>query len=347
MRVLLLGPYPPPHGGVETNLVAIRRFLQKRGIACAVINITRHRKPEADEIYYPRNALKLTRLLFRLRYDILHLHVGGLLSRRVLRLGLVCSLAPGKKTVFTFHSGGYPSLPEAKALTPRSLAGVVLRRFDRVIGVNQQIVDLFQRLGVSRERTRLIAPHAFLAEEDLAGDLPEPLSAFFASHRPILISAGQLEPEYDLPLQIDVMGRVREKFPDAGLVLLGHGTLEGSLRRKLEAKPFARHILLSGDVPHAVTMKAIARADLVLRTTLYDGDAISVREALYLGTPVVATDNGMRPAGVQLVPVSDIDALFAAVVRTLGSGTKSQKKMPLPDESNLEAVLRVYEELLR
>src|SRR5271170_1021118 len=248
MRVLLLGPYPPPHGGVETNLVAIRRFLQKRGIGCAVINITRHRKQEADEVYYPGNALELTRLLFRLRYDVLHLHVGGLLSRRVLRLGLVCSLAPGKKTVFTFHSGGYPSLPEAKALTPRSLAGVVLRRFDRVIGVNQQIVDFFQRLGVSGARTRLIAPHAFLAGEENTGDLPEPLSAFFASHRPILISAGQLEPEYDLPQQIDVMGRVREKFPNAGLVLLGHGSLEGSLRTKIEAKPFARHILLAGDV---------------------------------------------------------------------------------------------------
>ncbi len=62
-------------------------------------------------------------LLFRLRYDVLHLHVGGMLSRRVLRLGLVCSLVPGKKTVFTFHSGGYPSLPEAKALTPAISGG--------------------------------------------------------------------------------------------------------------------------------------------------------------------------------------------------------------------------------
>jgi len=348
MRVLLLGPYPPPHGGVETNLVAIRRFLQKRGIGCAVINITRHRKQEADEVYYPRNAIQLVGLLFRLRYDVLHLHVGGMLSQRVLRLGLVCSLAPGKKTVFTFHSGGYPSLPEAKALTPRSLAGLVLRRFDRVIGVNQQIVDFFHQLGVSQDRTRSIAPHAFLADEDHTGDLPEPLRGFFGNHKPVLISAGQLEPEYDLGSQIDVMGPIREKFPDAGLVLLGHGTLEGSLRKKIDEKPFAKHILLCGDVAHAVTMKAIARADLMLRTTLYDGDAISVREALYLGTPVVATDNGMRPAGVQLVPASDLDALFVAVERTLrSSAAKSQERMPLPDESNLEAVLRVYEELLR
>lgn len=347
MRVLLLGPYPPPHGGVETHLVAIRHLLRKRGIACAVVNITRHRKQEADEIYYPGNAFALVGLLFRLRYDVLHLHVGGMLSRRVLRLALVCSLVPGKKTVFTFHSGGYPSLPEAKALTPRSLAGLVLRRFDRVIGVNQQILDFFHQLGVSKERTRLIAPHAFLADEDHTGDLPEPLRSFFDNHQPVLISAGQLEPEYDLGLQIDVMGLVREKFPHAGLLLLGHGTLEGSLRKRIEEKPFARHILLCGDVAHAVTMKAIARADVMVRTTLYDGDAISVREALYLGTPVVATDNAMRPAGVQLVPASDPDALLAAVERTLrSSAAKSGKKMPLPDESNLAAVLRAYDELL-
>jgi glycogen synthase len=263
-----------------------------------------------------------------------------------LRLGLVCSLMPGKKTVFTFHSGGYPSLPEAQALTPRSLAGRVLHRFDRVIGVNQQIVDFFLRLGVSPDRTRLIAPHAFLADDDPAGNLPEPLSTFFANHQPVLISAGQLEPEYDLPLQIDAMGKVREKFPQAGLLLLGHGTLEDTLRKRIEDKPFAKHVLLCGDIAHAVTMKAIAESDLMLRTTLHDGDAISVREALYLGTPVVATDNGMRPAGVELIPMSDLDALLAAIERTLRSSAATpREKMPVPDESNLEAVLQVYEEL--
>ena len=28
MRVLLLGPYPPPHGGVQANLAAIRELVQ-------------------------------------------------------------------------------------------------------------------------------------------------------------------------------------------------------------------------------------------------------------------------------------------------------------------------------
>ncbi|MFZ0536217.1 MAG: hypothetical protein WAM47_05130, partial [Candidatus Sulfotelmatobacter sp.] len=75
MRLLQLGPYPPPHGGVQSNLVAIRTFLRRHGVPCAVINITRHRKPDSDEVYYPKSAAALIRLLLRLDYDVLHLHV--------------------------------------------------------------------------------------------------------------------------------------------------------------------------------------------------------------------------------------------------------------------------------
>src|SRR5579859_3827492 len=116
MRVLQLGPYPPPHGGVQTNLVAIRHFLLKHGVPCAVINITRHRKPEAEEVYYPKGAVRLLGLLAHLPYDVLHLHIGGMLNNRLLALGLTCTLRRGTKSVLTFHSGGFPSTPEGQSL---------------------------------------------------------------------------------------------------------------------------------------------------------------------------------------------------------------------------------------
>src|SRR5437764_15114755 len=114
MRVLQPGPYPPPYRGVQSNLVAIRQFLHNNGISCAIINVTRFRKPEGDDIYYPKSALGLIRLLARLRYDIIHLHFGGMLTQRVLGLAFACSMVPGAKSVLTFHSGGYPSTPDGK-----------------------------------------------------------------------------------------------------------------------------------------------------------------------------------------------------------------------------------------
>ena len=343
MKVLQLGPYPPPHGGVQSNLVAIRSFLRSQGVPCAVINITRHRQQDADDVFYPNSAVGLIRLLSRLKYDVIHLHVGGMLSNRVLSLALVCTLQRGSKSVMTFHSGGYPSTPEGKSAGPNSFAGFVLRRFDGLIGVNSEIMSFFQRLGVASQRTRLILPHSFLNEEQQAV-LPPTLDSFFTAHHPVLISVGLLEPEYDLPLQIQALEYVRKKFPSAGLVLIGSGSLDRELQSKIDTCSYGEHILLCGDVPHGATLLAISRADLMLRTTLYDGDAVSVREALHVGTNVVASDNGMRPAGVHLIPKSNLPALLDAIEERLAQ-PGAKKAADTGDDRNLRAVFNFYQEL--
>jgi glycosyltransferase involved in cell wall biosynthesis len=349
-----MGPYPPPHGGVQTNLVAIRQYLRDRSIACAVINTTRHRKPEADEIYYPKSPLQVVRLLARLRYDIVHLHLGGTVPMRVLGLAMLCCMMPRTRAVLTFHSGGYPESEEGRTARPRTLRGYVFRKFDRIIGVNQELVALFGRFGVSRERLRLIQPHAH-SVQTMADALSPDLQRFFDSHDRVLTTVGLLEPEYDLSLQIEAVGRVRERFPNAGLVIIGSGSLEQDLRKQIESKPYRDHILLCGDVPHAVTLRAIAESDLFLRTTLYDGDSVSVREALHTRTPVIATDNCMRPAGVRLIPASNVAALGEAIERQLSHGDQPRRrsherardKEASEKEENLEAVLNIYRELMR
>jgi len=346
MRVLQLGPYPPPHGGVQSNLVAIRSFLVKRNVPCAVINITRHRKADADDVYYPKTSLELLRLLFRLDYDIIHLHLGGMLTKRLLGLSLVCCLMPRSKAVLTFHSGGYPSSPQGRKAHPASLTGFVFRRFDRLIAVNPAIVEFFQKLGVPADRRRLIYPHSFSDDGGGSEPLPQNLASFFESHSPVLISVGLLEPEYDLPLQIAVLDRAREKFPNAGLVMIGSGSLEGELRAQIAARPYSSHLMLSGDVPHKATLEAVSRSDVMLRTTLYDGDAVSVREALYLGTPVIASDNGMRPQGVRLIASSNLDALSDAIQEVLSVKTEKGSRTAAADETNIEAVFKIYHELM-
>ena len=338
-----MGPYPPPHGGVQTNLVAIRRFLLSRGVPCAVINLTRYRKEDGDEIYYPKNHLEVLKLLAQLRYDIIHLHFGGVLSVRLMMLALVCCLMPRSKTVLTFHSGGYPLSEAGMSAAPLTFRGFVLRRFDRVIGVNQELENLFRKFGLAEDQIRLIYPHA-ISLDSVEESLPDPLARFFQGRHPTLLTVSGLEPEYDLRLQIDVLGQVRKRFPDAGLVIVGSGSLEAEVRDWIESMPYAEHIMLCGDLPHSVTLRAIAESDLFLRTTLYDGDSISVREALHIGTPVIATDNGMRPSGTRLIPRSDPEALLRAIEQVL---TETAPECPEGDagEQNIEKVFELYQEL--
>jgi hypothetical protein len=79
-----------------------------------------------------------------------------------------------------------------------------------------------------------------------------------------------------------------------------------------------------------------------LRTTPYDGDSISVREALHIGAPVVATDNGMRPEGIHLIPSCDLAALHGEIEARLIEGSSRQSR----DEAN-EQNLEAHKELMQ
>ncbi|MGH9355122.1 MAG: glycosyltransferase family 4 protein [Terriglobia bacterium] len=344
MRVLLLGPYPPPYGGVQTHLIALRRYLADHQIPSELINLTRYRRPNADGIYYPRTPQRLAQLLLSLRYDIAHLHAGGHLSWRVLSVALACASIPRRRTVFTFHSGGYPSSPAGKNAHRFTCQAFVLRRFDRLIAVNGELRDFYHGCGAPLSRIRLISPYAPVHIPEGTA-LPKEMEAFYGQHDPVLLNVAGLEPEYDLPRQVQAFHLLRKSFPRAGLVIIGSGSLENELRSLIARLPEREHIMLCGDVPHASTLLAMRRCSVLLRTTLYDGDAMSVREGLQLGTPVIATDNGMRPAGVVLIAPANLDALRAATENLLRGGAPRSKPV-IADDRNLSAIVDLYRELL-
>lgn len=342
--VLLLGPFPPPHGGVQTHLVALWRYLRSAGIACEVINLTRYRQQREPGVYVPSSALGVIRLLLSRPASIVHLHFGGTLSPRLLGLCLFASLLPGRRVVLTFHSGGFPTSAPGLALRPHSPAAWILRRLDALIGVNDALSAYFCGLGAQPARVHTIVPFA-LAAQPAPGPLPEPLGSFFASASHRIFSASGFEPEYDIPSQLRAMEAVLARFPRAALAIAGYGRREAELRAAAAQLPWKDRILLCGDVPHASVLAAMRDADVCLRTTLYDGDAISIREALALGTPVIATDNGMRPPGIRLVPIGDSAALANAIIASLESGRGAQPQAGSGTE-NLRSIVGVYRQIV-
>ncbi|GAB4414132.1 MAG: hypothetical protein OHK0021_21630 [Bryobacter sp.] len=256
-----------------------------------------------------------------------------------MALCLAVTSVPGKRSVLSFHSGGYPSSPAGQAARRASWRGVALRRFHRTIVVNEALREVFHRYGVRPERCHLIPPYWVPAE---APPLPPgALAEFFARHPQVILSVGLLETEYDLPRQLEAFAALSNS--SAGLLWIGSGSLEPQLRDLIAASPCRDRVLLLGDVPRPHTLAAIARAALLWRTTLYDGDAVSVREALHFGTPVLATDNGMRPPGVHLCPLANTAALVARTRDVLLA--PRPPRFPHDGEANLRAVLQLYQQL--
>jgi len=118
MRVVQLGPTRRLTGACKRTSSRSAGFSCSGGVSCEAINLTRFRRPDADGVHYPKNALQLLWILLRAPVDVLHLHIGGNLSTRLLALSLLLvagSRVPAARTVLTFHSGGYPSSPEGRA----------------------------------------------------------------------------------------------------------------------------------------------------------------------------------------------------------------------------------------
>lgn len=343
LTVLLLGAIPPPQGGVQVNLMAIRAFVRRQGHICYAINLTRHRRQDEDGLFFPSSAAEVIKLLFKLRADIIHLHIGGDLTTRLLVLGAICSFMPRAKIVLTFHSGGYPSSEEGRALKSSGVKARLLRCFHRFIAVNEEIREFFLRMGVPADHVRVISP--FSSITPYQGALPASLEEFIAAHQPLVVTIGLLEPEYDLPLQIELVGDLLQHHPRIGLLIVGSGSLQASLRDQIVSRPWRDHILLYGDLEHSMTLAALKRADIFLRTTVYDGDALSVREALELGLPVVATRTKLRPEGVHLFGIGDRVAAREAVLCCLAQKATSAPERDNHGEKNIEAVFRLYQEV--
>ncbi len=346
MRILQIGPFPPPNGGVQTNLKAIHDLLAERGHSASVIEVPRSRlESKAANVYKPGSNFHTLWLLATLKFDIVHFHIGGDLSFQITVLMLICGILPGCRSLITFHSGGYAA-ENARAAKPISFRGFAFRTQDHLIGVNPQIIEMFKAYGVSEQKISFVPPFV-LQNPDPDIVIPAELLSFIEQHDPFLLTVGLLENEYALPLQINSMAEIRSKLPEAGLIILGWGSIENELRDLIASKSYAEHIFLTGDVDRNITLHLIKKAKILLRPTFFDGDAVSVREALFLQTPVIATDNGMRPAGVHLISAPPDTLEFVNKVVEVNMAESGPDPVgEAVGRENIHAVLNIYESIL-
>ncbi|KXK04168.1 MAG: group 1 glycosyl transferase [Acidobacteria bacterium OLB17] len=343
-RVLQLGPIPPPEGGVSRHIAALKDTLESLGHRVTLVATTRNRLADRDDAnVYPRTPFELVSTLRKSDADIFHLHVGGDINFRVLALAFAVATT-GTRSVMTMHSGGFPAAIASGGRFRKKITTYVLGKFDRVLAVSEGISDALRGLGLPTDQVKMIPPYAL--RKPNPSIRPEgALADFVATHTPLLVAVGGLEPEYTPLEQIAAVTELLAEFPDLGLVIVGTGSLMADAETAVANAGLAENVLLAGALEHELSLHLLANADVSLRTTHFDGDAISVRESLFLGTPVVATRAGSRPDGVHFID----ECSPAAIVRGIRE-VLSLPKMPKgssPDDlSQIEHIVSLYEELI-
>ena len=300
LRVIQLGSYPALNRGARANLLTIHARLQARGHESLVVDLTRHQRVKQPGVHSPQSPFDLVRILRNNPADVVHLHIGSALNLSKLALAAMVTRLSKAKTVCTLHLGGhfYPK----KGLRGRhwGASGLILREFDTVVAVTPEIASFFERLGVMSNRVHLITPFPRLRVADSL-TLSEEIETFCRAHTPLIASISAFEPGSELPGQFDILSKIRERYPSAGLIALGDGSLRVKYMYERALHRDFNHIELPGALSAAATGELLRRANVLLRAGDADIDLSPLDETLKISLPVVLGPADNEACALQLL----------------------------------------------
>lgn len=318
--LLLIGPVPPPSGGVATAIRTLGQAVARRGVPIEMID------PAKGRAAFARRAARA-----RAGRALVHVHVCG---HNVSSYGLVAAarlLSVGAPFVLTLHSGILPEYLGALARAGRAALRVLLERADRVVCVSAANQRAVAALGVDPARLLVVSP--FIADGLSLRDHPVGAGSTLAA---------MVAPEvwYGASLLVDGFAAFAEHHSEARLVVFGAGGADREVARALAGRGLGDRVHARGELAHEDVLELLSRADVLVRPTLADGDSVTVREALALGCRVVASDAVARPAAARTFPVGDAEALAAALERALG-----EPPPPRDTSDGLAPMLALYSAL--
>ena len=326
-KILQITSYPPPRAGWGVRVEFLKKGLEAAGHECVVLNIGTSRRVPSTEYETVMGGLDYVRKVMRFsrRGFVAHVHVNGASAKGFVLaiLAELVNLAWGRRCFLTFHAGVdqvYFPRPRYPLLLPVFWLLFAIPR--RIICNSEEVKARIREYGVPAGKIVPIPAFSTQYLEFREVPLPCELERFFSAFPEVIFCYLKMRPLFFPETVIEGFARIAAARPRAGLVLCGiAGHMEGDLWPRVQARirerGLSERVLVVEDLDHDAFLTALQRSSVYLRTHLSDGVCSSVMEALALGVPVVASENGTRPAGAIVYPAESVPALATAVTEVL------------------------------
>lgn len=315
MKIGLVGPVPPPAGGMAMQTLQLKELLQGEGLHVEMLATNGPYKPAfAEKLKGIRALFRLLPYLFGLwrlcsRVELIHLMANSGWSWVLFSAPcLLIAKLRGTPVVVNYRGGEADTYFAKNAWHVRP----VMRLATKVIVPSRFLEHVFARYDLQT----VVIPNIVRLERFTG----ERLSTHDGAH---LVITRNLEPIYGIPTAIKALAIVSEKYPQAHLSIAGSGPQLEELTALVCALNVSDNVSFLGRLDRDGIDLLYRSADILLNPTTVDNMPNSLLEAMAAKVCIVSSDVGGVPFMVEqgetalLTPVGDEHAMAKAIGRLL------------------------------
>lgn len=299
--VLMIGPLPPPMGGVSNFVQSVRGNIKidpRYRIEVYQTGQMGHRPaPVVQVVSDVKRTFHYFRELKGRRPNIVHIHASSYYSfQRNILYVLWTKHFSDSRIVIHLHGGMFMQFYDGASPLGRYNIRGTLRRADAIIVTSPSWIKKIRRI-TGPEKEVFSLPNGFdpltFHPEDRAR-AREKLG--IAPAGKVLVTVGDLEEVKGHRYLVEAMRTVRERTDDVRLYIIGRG----SRRERLEAQVKelglnGRVMLINEPLPPHLVARWISASDIFVLPSLSEGNPTVMFESLGCGRPFVGTKVGGIP----------------------------------------------------
>jgi glycosyltransferase involved in cell wall biosynthesis len=346
--IIQVGAYPPPIGGVSIYNMRMKDFLDSIGIENQVWDYHKIGKSE-DGIVNIRFLFIPLYYALRKDVDIIHYNMSGTITKNYIGF-FNRMFFKNRKKMITIHGDCTGLFDKNRKLITKSL-----NSFNVIICVKKNDKEYLLEHGISSDIYEIPAFIPPIVQEHEIKEIDQKMWEFIDNHKPIIsTNASRLvfynsQDLYGIDMCIDLCANLKKDYPQIGLVcclsVIKEYKYYERMKKLIMEKGLQDNILFY-TAPRQF-YPILMKSDVFVRPTITDGDAISVREALYFKIPNVVSDVVPRPEGTILFRNRDQIDFYSKVNDVIKNYDIYKKRL---DDVHLEndgiKILKIYKQLI-
>jgi len=322
LRILLVGPLPPPEGGMANQTRQLAEQLESEGAVVTLVRTNPPCRPSwVERLRFFRAAVRLLPYVVRLwrataNAEVVHVMANsGWAWYLCATPAILVACMRGVPSVVNYHGGEAQWFLERSGRIVRAILG-----WASALAVPSAFLQqVFRRSGVGSDVVpNIVDPERFSPAAELVS-------------RPHIVVPRNLEPIYDVPTALRAFARVRAQLPAARLTVAGSGPERLALQRQAANLGIAEAVDFVCRLSREQMAALYRSARVVLNPSRVVNMTISLLEGMASGVPVVSTNVGGVPFIVRdgvnalLVAPGDDAGMAAAALRVLEEPAVAQR----------------------